>query len=163
MRTGESSPTPSSPGTAKSMRGNKGKDTKPELLARSLLREAGYPGYRLHWRKAPGRPDIAYPGRRVAIFINGCYWHRCPHCDPPTPKAHRDFWKAKFVANETRDARQVAELEAAGWTVVTIWECELRNKPARIVGELAELLSSASDPRGDRSVQGLEGANPRLG
>lgn len=140
MRTGEPSPTPSSLGTTTSMKGNKGTDTKPELLARRLLREAGYPGYRLHWRKALGRPDIAYPGRRVAIFVNGCYWHRCPHCDPPMPKAHYGFWNAKFLTNRERDARQVAELHEAGWRVITVWECELRTDPERAIAAIIKLL-----------------------
>jgi DNA mismatch endonuclease (patch repair protein) len=115
------------------MRGNRGKDTKPEIQLRRLLREAGYPGYRLHWKKAPGRPDIAYPGRKVAIFVNGCYWHRCPHCQPPMPKAHADFWEAKFIANEARDTRQTGELRAAGWDVIDVWECELKREPRRVV------------------------------
>ncbi len=140
MKTPSCSPPPTSAGAAKSMRGNKGKDTKPELLVRSLLREAGYPGYRLHWKQAPGRPDIAYPGRKVAIFVNGCYWHRCPVCGPPVPKAHADFWAAKFVANKERDARATAELAKAGWTVVTIWECELRKDPCRAVAAAVALL-----------------------
>ena len=140
MRTVESSPAPSSSGTTTSMKGNKGKDTRPELLARRLLREAGHPGYRLHWRKAPGRPDIAYPGRKVAIFINGCYWHRCPYCDPPMPKAHYDFWNAKFLATKERDAQQAAALEEAGWRVITVWECELRVDPERAIAAITKLL-----------------------
>jgi DNA mismatch endonuclease (patch repair protein) len=134
-------PAASSAGARTSMQGNKGKGTRPELLLRCLLREAGYPGYRLHWKKAPGRPDIAYPGRKVAIFVNGCYWHRCPHCHPPMPKAHADFWAAKFVANEARDARQVDELRAAGWDVVTVWECELKSEPGRVVLRVIGSLS----------------------
>jgi DNA mismatch endonuclease Vsr len=122
------------------MRGNKGKDTKPELLVRRLLRQAGYPGYRLHWKKAPGRPDIAYPGRKVAIFVNGCYWHRCPTCHPPAPKANAEFWEAKFVANEERDARQMAELASEGWTVITVWECELREAPEQAVATIVAVL-----------------------
>lgn len=137
----KTSPPATSPGAARSMRGNKGKNTKPELLLRSLLRETGYPGYRLHWEKAPGRPDIAYPGRRVAVFVNGCYWHRCPHCSPSTPKTHVDFWQAKFSANEQRDARTGAALEDAGWTVLTIWECELRRNPTAAVGRVVRVLS----------------------
>lgn len=122
------------------MQANRGKNTKPELILRRLLREAGYPGYRLHWKKAPGRPDIAYPGRKVAVFVNGCYWHRCPHCGPPAPKSNTDFWDAKFVANEARDARQVAELEAVGWIVATVWECEVKLEPARVVEAVTMLL-----------------------
>lgn len=133
-------PSPTSPAVSRSMKGNRGRDTKPELLLRRLLRDAGYPGYRLHWKKAPGRPDIAYPGRKVAIFVNGCFWHRCPHCQPAEPKSHSDFWRRKFELNQERDARKVSELEDAGWTVVTAWECELRDDPSRVVAEIGGLL-----------------------
>jgi DNA mismatch endonuclease (patch repair protein) len=107
------------------MQANRGKDTGPELKLRRLLREVGYPGYRLHWKKAPGHPDIAYPGRRIAIFVNGCFWHRCPYCNPPLPKSNTEFWRAKFAANEARDARKAAELQDAGWQVIVVWECEV--------------------------------------
>lgn len=109
-----------------SMQGNKRKDTKPELLVRQRLRAAGLTGYRLQWKKAPGRPDIAFPGRKVAIFVNGCFWHRCPHCNPSTPKRNTEFWEAKFRRNVERDARAIAELKELGWTPITIWECELK-------------------------------------
>jgi DNA mismatch endonuclease (patch repair protein) len=121
------------------MKGNRGRDTKPELTLRRLLREAGYSGYRLQWR-VPGRPDIAYPGRRVAIFVNGCYWHRCPHCAPPLPRAHREFWEEKFARNRERDSRKTAELERLGWTVLTVWECQLREEPTRVLRELVQVL-----------------------
>lgn len=110
----------------KSMQGNKRKNTKPELLVRKRLREAGYTGYRLDWAKAPGRPDIAFPGRKIAIFVNGCYWHRCPHCNPSMPKKNVSFWEAKFRRNVERDKRALGELEQLGWTAITIWECELK-------------------------------------
>lgn len=110
----------------KSMQGNKRKDTKPELKVRALLREMGYPGYRLQWKKAPGHPDIAYPGRKVAIFVNGCFWHRCPHCNPSVPKTNTEFWEAKFARNVERDKRTTEALEADGWTVIIIWECQLK-------------------------------------
>ena len=132
-------PAASSEAVRRSMMGNKAKDTKPELELRRLLREAGYPGYRLHWKKAPGRPDIAYPGRKVAIFVNGCFWHRCPHCSPALPKTNGEFWEAKFEANVGRDARKIAELESAGWTVVTVWECEIISDGG-LVERIAPLL-----------------------
>lgn len=122
------------------MRGNRGRDTEPELLVRRLLRDAGFPGYRLHWKSAPGRPDIAYPGRRIAVFVNGCYWHRCPMCNPPTPKAHAAFWEAKFAANSERDKRVIECLETLGWTVVTIWECVLKSAPAKALEPLLTIL-----------------------
>jgi DNA mismatch endonuclease, patch repair protein len=146
MQTPSHNPPPTSTGATRSMRGNKGKDTKPELLVRRLLREAGFPGYRLHWKKAPGRPDIAYPGRKVAIFVNGCYWHRCPHCSPPMPKAHSDFWAEKFIANEERDARQMLELEHSGWTVIVLWECELKRDPGGAVEHVLPCLEPSRTP-----------------
>ena len=110
----------------KSMQGNKRRDTKPELLVRQRLRAAELTGYRLDWAKAPGRPDIAFPGRKVAIFVNGCYWHRCPHCSPSVPRKNVEFWEAKFRRNVERDKRALAELEELGWLAITIWECELK-------------------------------------
>jgi len=146
------SPPASSPATRKAMQANRGKNTKPELELRRLLREAGYPGYRLHWKKAPGRPDIAYPGRKVAIFVNGCYWHRCPHCAQPPPKSNADFWEAKFRANRDRDARTSAKLAAAGWTVATVWECQLSKAGAEdIMPTLTALLDSGA-PRHARQT-----------
>ena len=124
------------------MKGNVRSDTKPELLLRRLLREAGFPGYRLHWKQAPGTPDIAYPGRRVAIFVNGCFWHRCPHCSPAMPKSHSDFWERKFIRNQERDARKVAQLKAAGWKTVTVWECELRTHQTEVNDAISTLLMS---------------------
>lgn len=109
----------------KSMQGNRGKDTKPEMLVRKRLRAAGLVGYRLQWHVA-GRPDIAYPSKKVAIFVNGCFWHRCPHCNLPMPKSHQEFWKAKFDRNVARDRKNVAALEADGWHVHVIWECQLK-------------------------------------
>ena len=87
------------------MQGNKGKNTKPEMLVRARLRAAGLTGYRLQW-KVPGRPDIAWPGKRVALFINGCFWHRhegCPYAT--TPKSHVEYWVVKFDRNVERDER----------------------------------------------------------
>ena len=125
------------------MKSNVRAGTKPELRFRRLLREAGFPGYRLHWKQAPGTPDIAYPGRKVAIFVNGCFWHRCPHCSPAMPKAHSDFWERKFVRNRERDVRKAAQLEAAGWHVVTVWECELRETPSAAVATAAKALTTS--------------------
>jgi DNA mismatch endonuclease, patch repair protein len=124
------------------MRGNIAKNTTPELALRKLLRIAGFPGYRLHWKKAPGRPDIAYPGRKVAIFVNGCFWHRCPHCQPALPKSHSAFWQRKFDLNSERDARKARELEDGGWRVAVVWECEIRDDPKRVVDRVRRLLSS---------------------
>ncbi len=120
------------------MQANKSKNTKPELKVREALRAAGLSGYRLHWKKAPGKPDICFPGRRVAIFVNGCFWHRCPHCGLPMPKSNVAFWQAKFDRNRARDARDNALLVSAGWTVITIWECRL--KKGRLDATMTEVV-----------------------
>lgn len=108
------SPLPEDESTSKIMSSIRGKDTGPELLMRQALRKVGLPGYRLHWKKVPGRPDISYPGKKIAIFVNGCFWHRCPKCNPSMPKSHKDFWKEKFKRNVKRDRIKVKALERLG-------------------------------------------------
>ena len=135
-------PEPTSEVTTKVMKANKGKDTKPELIVRQMLREMGFPGYRLNWKKAPGRPDIAYPGRKIAIFVNGCFWHRCPYCNLQTPKSHPDFWEEKFRKNVERDRRKTSELESQGWMVYTIWECRLKSDSEEALAQVLEALEN---------------------
>ncbi len=131
------SPQASSYAVHKSMQGNKRKDTKPELLVRQRLREVGLGGYRLQW-KVPGRPDVAWPGKKVALFIHGCYWHRCPHCNLQLPKKNTEYWEAKFNRNQERDAQNMEKLKAMGWHTHVVWECEL--KKAKREQTFAELL-----------------------
>lgn len=76
----------------------------------------------------------------MAIFVNGCFWHRCPHCQPKVPKSHPEYWEAKFAANRARDARKADQLEAAGWHVATVWECEVRRQPTEVLAGLDSLL-----------------------
>lgn len=126
------------------MQGNKRCDTKPELLVRARLRAAGLTGYRLQW-KVPGHPDVAWPGKRVALFINGCFWHRCPRCQPRVPKTNVEYWVLKFERNVERDERTHAQLEEMGWRVHVVWECELKKKTidetmARLLPQLADEL-----------------------
>ena len=135
---------PISEAVHKSMQGNKRKDTKPELLVRKALRDAGLPGYRLQWKKAPGRPDIAYPGRKIAIFVDGCFWHRCPHCNPRVPKTNTAYWEAKFARNVERDRINEARAIEEGWTVIRIWECELKkDKREATIARLVEQVKAA--------------------
>jgi len=122
-------PIPESEVTSRVMSANRPKDTKPELLMRWALRQVGISGYRLHWKNTPGRPDIAYPGRKIAIFVNGCYWHRCPRCNLSLPKSNTEWWRAKFEGNKERDKRKKLALEEVGWKVFVIWECELKDNP----------------------------------
>ena len=112
----------------KSMQSNKRRDTKPEVKLRQLLRRMGYTGYRTDWAKAPGRPDVAFPGRKLAIFVMGCFWHRCPQCHMAVPKKNVDYWEAKFARNIERDQQNLRDLEAMGWKVLVLWEHQLKPK-----------------------------------
>ena len=90
------SPVPLNANVSRVMSSNKAKNTKPELRLRKALYAGGVRGYRINWKKVPGKPDIAFPGRKISIFINGCYWHRCPYCKLSLPKTNTEFWKEKF-------------------------------------------------------------------
>jgi len=107
----------------------RGRDTKPELLVRRFLHAAGL-RYRLHQRMATARPDLVFPARRTVVFVHGCIWHRHPDPACPltrTPKSRVGFWTAKFAENVARDARQQTALEADGWRVMVIWECQTKD------------------------------------
>lgn len=105
-----------------------GRNTRPEILLRTALRERGI-GYRLHSRDLPGRPDVVMRGARLVVFVHGCFWHRHAGCPrSTTPKTRTEFWEAKFRANVTRDRRQTDALIGAGWRVGVVWECEIMSK-----------------------------------
>ncbi len=110
----------------------RGKDTAPEMVVRRLVWSMGY-RYRLHGPGLPGRPDLVLKSRKVAIFVNGCFWHRhhCPR-GRSTPSTRAEFWRAKFEANRQRDRRNLRRLRAMGWTVLVIWECQTTDSPALV-------------------------------
>ena len=112
------------------MRQVKGRDTSPEMKVRRLLWRLGA-RYRLHRKDLPGAPDIVLPGRRLAIFVHGCFWHGhdCAR-GARVPKQNRDYWEAKIGRNRARDLRTQAELQALGWTPLILWECELKDEAA---------------------------------
>ena len=100
-------------------------DTQPEIIVRRLLHRLGY-RFRVQLRGVPGRPDIAFPRRRKIIQIHGCFWHAHEGC--PTfrmPKSRTEFWEAKFARNRERDNRLERAAAEAGWSTLTIWECEV--------------------------------------
>lgn len=100
------------------------KGTRPEMTVRRALWAAGL-RYRVNYKTLPGRPDIVFSKKRIAIFVHGCFWHGHLGCPRHTiPKTRSDWWRAKIDANRVRDAKVQAELEASGWTVVVVWECE---------------------------------------
>lgn len=104
-----------------------GKNTKPEMLVRRLLHREGY-RYRLHLKELPGRPDIVFLRRKKVIEVRGCFWHRHAGCVlAATPTTHGDFWRRKFQGTVARDARNLQALGQAGWAVMVIWECEVRD------------------------------------
>lgn len=138
------SPIPVNEARSKIMSAIRGKNTKPELLLRKELWSQGIKGYRLHWKKVPGRPDIAFVNRKIAIFVNGCFWHRCPKCNLSTPKHNSSYWKDKFLKNVERDRAKTIQLQEAGWKVITIWECELKSDVKKTVDKISEFLSSKS-------------------
>ena len=109
------------------MRAVKSRDTTPELTVRALLRRFA-PHYRLQRKDVPGNPDIAYVGRKRAIFVHGCFWHGhdCPR-GARMPKANADYWKKKIDRNRARDAANAERLAEQGWRALTVWECELRD------------------------------------
>ncbi len=122
------------------MRANKSKNTKPEMLLRKALWKHGLRGYRLHQRHLPGRPDIAFTTKRVAIFVNGCFWHRCPHCQLSLPKTNTTFWEEKFKRNVARDQDKQAALTKHNWKVAVIWECQIKEDLQEQVERIRQLL-----------------------
>ncbi len=110
------------------MRRVRGKNSAAELTVRRALRSLGA-GYRLHRADLPGKPDIVLAGRRLAIFVNGCFWHGhdCAR-GARIPKANRDYWQAKIGRNRERDAVAQTALAAAGWRVEIVWECALKDR-----------------------------------
>ncbi len=130
-------PAPSSPSASAVMRANRGRDTAPELALRRELHRRGL-RYRVDTAPLRGlrcRADLVFPGRHIAVFVDGCFWHGCAG-HPSWPRANGDWWRRKIEANAARDRRNDAVLAAGGWTVVRIWEHEP-------VGEAAHRVISA--------------------
>ncbi len=120
------------------------RDTKPEMAVRRALHAAGL-RYRLHRKGLPGRPDLVFPGRRIALFVHGCFWHQHGCRLSHAPASRLEYWGPKLRRNKERDAGNAKALEATGWVVMQIWECETR-MPA-FLADLAERIA-ASPPKG---------------
>ena len=112
------------------------KNTVPEITVRRLLHKLGY-RFLLHPKHLPGKPDIVLPGKKAAIFVHGCYWHGHGCGKGRLPKSNLDYWQTKIEQNKIRDKTKRTELETAGWRVMEIWQCELKN-----ADELASRLLS---------------------
>lgn len=126
------------------MAGIKGRNTKPELLVRSLLHKRGF-RYRLHVKDLPGKPDIVLPRYRSVIFVHGCFWHGHQGCHLfKLPATRTEFWQEKILRNQTNDHRAVELLLASNWRVCIVWECSIRGAkkdPERVVNTIIDWLS----------------------
>ncbi|WP_017847378.1 very short patch repair endonuclease [Pseudomonas veronii] len=110
------------------MRAVKRANTAPEIIVRQVLHALGL-RFRLHRRDLPGSPDVVLPRFRTVIFVHGCFWHRHPDCRyTTTPKTRQEYWLPKFAANIERDLRKEAQLQALGWRVLLVWECETKQR-----------------------------------
>jgi DNA mismatch endonuclease (patch repair protein) len=109
------------------MRRIRGKNTRPEMFVRRLVYGMGY-RFRLHRKDLPGCPDLVFPRYKKALFVHGCFWHSHPGCKRATiPKSHQDYWRSKLEKNRDRDKKSQAALLAAGWDIMIVWECEIKN------------------------------------
>ena len=109
------------------MSGIRGKNTKPELIVRKMLYAAGFRGFRIHRKDLPGAPDVVLPGRKVAVFVHGCFWHAHERCRyAAVVKSRRKFWIPKLAKNAKRDRHAIERLVLDGWRVLVVWECALR-------------------------------------
>ena len=117
----------------------RGRDTAPEMRVRHILHAAGL-RYRLHGKSLPGKPDLVFARRKAVVFVHGCFWHmhRCKY-GKPAPATNQDFWAEKRRSNRDRDRRNRATLEADGWRVFEIWECETRD-PGSLQARFEEVI-----------------------
>ena len=132
----------------------RGRDTRPELSVRRQVHGMGY-RYRLYRRDLPGRPDLVFPGRRKVIFVHGCFWHQHDCLRAGRPSSNRTFWDAKLDRNVARDRENVEALEGLGWSVLVIWECEVRDRD-----RLAERVSAFLGPPGSAGTARPRGRPP---
>jgi DNA mismatch endonuclease, patch repair protein len=109
----------------------RGRDTKPELVVRKMLRRLGFKGYRLHRKELPGKPDIVFIGRKKVIFVHGCFWH-AHTCEVGArkPVTNQAYWVPKIQRNKDRDVAHLEQLQDEGWAVLTVWECEIKDEVA---------------------------------
>ena len=122
------------------------RDTKPELIVRSLLHRCGV-RFSLRRRDLPGHPDIVLPKYKTVVFVHGCFWHRHAHCRMASdPKSHQAFWQAKFEANVARDRHNRRALTKAGWKVIVLWECGIMRDPLAAVQRVLRMIRPASAP-----------------
>lgn len=127
---------------SENMRQIRGRDTAPELAIRKLCREIGFTRYRIHRKDLPGKPDLAWVGRKLAVFVHGCFWHGHDCAEGiRKPKSNLDYWIPKIERNQQRDAENITTLRTDGWNALVIWECEI-NERGRVSKRLQKFLST---------------------
>ncbi|PKM92505.1 MAG: very short patch repair endonuclease [Euryarchaeota archaeon HGW-Euryarchaeota-1] len=114
------------------------KDTKPEIKIRKQLYKKGIGGYRVHY-KLFGKPDIVFPAKKIVVFIDGCFWHKCPKCFIE-PETRKEFWMKKIKGNVDRDHKVNIKLKKEGWKVLRYWEHEIKKSPERVVLKIIKKL-----------------------
>ena len=129
----------------RNMQAVRNSETKGEIRLRAALRNRGLTGYRKNASTVVGRPDVAYTRWRVAIFLDGCFWHGCPACYV-SPKSNEAFWQTKLAQNQARDTVVTTALREAGWTVLRLWEHEVRGSLEKCVERIAGALADAGRP-----------------
>ncbi len=142
----------------KGMAAIRSQDTKPEILLRKALWRKGA-RYRLHYRAASVRIDIAFPGSRVAVFVDGCFWHGCPE-HYRKPPGDKPYWVAKLERNRSRDARNSQALQEEGWTVLRFWEHEVLSDVTLVRQVVLDALQGRAGPSGETSDSVLLSGSP---
>lgn len=138
-------PRASSDSVKSSMQGNRSERTRPENLLESKLHQHSITGFFQNDKSLPGSPDFSFPQAKLAVFVNGCYWHRCPYCKFSIPNSNPEYWTAKFARNVSRDRHARWSLRQIGWQSLIIWECKLLKHPNRAVSRIIRTLEVVSE------------------
>jgi DNA mismatch endonuclease, patch repair protein len=117
-----------------------------ERRIRAHLVRVGINGWRIRPVGLPGCPDFVFPAKKIALFIDGCFWHSCPRCGH-IPKSNIEYWKAKLARNKSRDRAVNRELRSRGLTVIRLWECEVKRNPTKCLELIARVLSATRKQR----------------
>jgi DNA mismatch endonuclease (patch repair protein) len=136
----------------RSMQSNRAKGTKPELRLREALDRSGIGAYEMNCRAIAGTPDIAFPDRKIAVFIHGCFWHRCPRCNLPVPRRNNAYWIDKFRRNVARDRMIAGTLRNEGWKVIIIWECEIQSSVGHVLTRIDRTMRSSPSSSAPRDA-----------
>jgi DNA mismatch endonuclease (patch repair protein) len=123
-------------------------NTKPEITLRKTLWKNGLRGYRLHLKKLPGKPDIVFSKSKVVIFVDGCFWHKCPVCYTE-PETNKEYWIPKINQNVLKDQEQTRDLEKMGYTVIRIWEHEVEKSIETVINRIIAILYAENQIEGD--------------